>query len=75
MTDRCPYCGQPKEGNAGDYYHYAACQAKACEMALSWLRHRLDIEREVFGDFADDVLGAEIRLWEERLESARYVGD
>ena len=54
----CTYCGRKEEGNAGDYYHEKACEAKALRVRLkaetnparqAYLKARLE-QAEYVGD-------------------------
>lgn len=56
MSDKCPWCGRVREGNAGDYYHEKGCQAKDCrrrikeaEALLKKLKAELEMA-ELVGD-------------------------
>jgi len=61
MAGKCPYCGHPDEGNAGDYYHEKECERRD-------VLRRLDAARA-------DGNAAEITRLRRELEAVSYVGD
>jgi len=64
MPGECKYCGRPKEGNAGDYYHESDCHK-----ANVWARITKALEPD------SGVSPKEIAALRAEYEVAAYVGD
>jgi hypothetical protein len=60
----CEWCGQAREGNAGDYYHEKACHARDVEKRIA---------RAI--TFGKDESSEGMKRLRRELERARYVGD